>query len=158
MKSVRIPGGLLLLLMGCSTHVLGSSRQDASSVPGELLVKVTEETAQAIERTGTGGGPPVIGIGSLDALCAKYEISAIERVFPVSQDPERIASRFPKRTKRIPPHAGDMPVLSRTYKLKFNPAWEAREVAVAFAADPHVEFAQPNYLATTDTKQEAVFP
>lgn len=124
-------------------------------MPGELLVKFTKDAAQAIEQArgrDDPAAPLVIGIEPLDQLFMTYGVAAIEPVFPHSQDSEAIASKFPERAKRIPPGA-EVPDLSRTYLLHLGEG-DVLTAAAEFARDPHVEYAQPNYLAIIQTTQE----
>jgi hypothetical protein len=75
----------------------------------------------------------------------------MEPVFPSGRDPEAIKAKFPERTRRIPPGA-TVPELSGAYTVRFDPGRDIEEVVAAFAADPHVEFAQPNYVATHSSR------
>ena len=129
-----------------------SEDQPAAYVRGELLVKFTADVAGTIEEARGGDQFPLVGIGSLDALFAKYGVSAIEPVFPLTHDLEAIKAKFPERTRRIPPGART-PDLSRIYTLRLSPEVDELEAAAALSADPHVEYAHPNYLATTQGHQ-----
>ena len=171
--SLRAPLKLcLILFIGCAMSLRSVQAQPDASNPrshlehepldvqsaahrrGALLVKVTEEAAQAIERARTQGTLPVIEIESLDALIARYKVRTIEPVFPQSQDPDTIKAKFPERAKRAPPDT-EPPVLSSTYFLSIDPAADAGEAARAFSGDPHVDYAQPDYRATVNATPEA---
>ncbi len=131
-----LPLGVGLLLVGCAslraeTQAPEEVRREPSAArphyaAGELLVKVTPEAAQAIEQARASQAFPRTGLGSLDQLFTDYGITAIERVFPHTSSPE----------------------LSRTYKLSLSPDQSVQAAAAAFSRDPHVEYAQPNYVAT----------
>jgi len=131
-----------------------SPADPSPAAQGEVLVKVTPQTSQAIEAARAAGTFPTTGIDSLDALFTRYAVTAIERVFPKeATDAEAIKAKYPERSQRIPPGA-EVPDLGRTYKLTLNPTPNLQEVIAAFASDPHVESAQPNYIATVQPHEE----
>ena len=126
---------------------------DAAYIPGELLVKFTQEAVEAVEQAREANQLPTIGIESLDALVAKYAVTLIEPVFPQAQDPDAIRLKFPERARRAPAGA-ELPDLSRTYKLTFDPQKDVLEALVDFLADPSIESAEPDYLATIQAPPE----
>ena len=67
------------------------------------------------------------GIPSLDALCARYRVTALERLIHLSHI----------RTKP------NLPDLSRIYRVMFPPEQNIREVVKVFAGDPQIEYAEP---------------
>lgn len=151
-KSRRLPStvvvGIGLVWVGCAagqTHAQAPDQElsatgGAARAPhatGGLLVKFTEEAAQAIEQARREGNLLHLGIESLDRLMTKYGATAMESVFPAIQ--------------RRPPasSAAENPGLSRIYTLRLGPGSDVVEAASEFMQDPHVEYAQPNYMATT---------
>ena len=165
---VQVILALAVILIGCSAgplHLLvqaqpsspqpqahQSASDQAPIVPGALLVRFSPEAAQAVEHAKRAGGQRV-GIASVDALFAQYGVSAVEPVFPDAQDPEAIKAKYPKRSQRIPPGA-EVPDLSRAYLVRLSPQSDVHDAAAAFARDPSVESAQPNYLVTTQPQGE----
>lgn len=153
-----------ITLLGCAAYRASAqaervgrtdpeSSPPADYVPGEVIVKVSPEAAQAIEQATAAEVPLVTSIESLDRLLAQYGVTAIEPVFSHAQDPESIKAKYPERSKRIPPGA-EVPDLSRTYLVHFSADVDAMEAASALSQDPHVEYAQPNYLATIQAQPE----
>ena len=117
------------------------------------MINVAEEAARAIERARARGTLPVIGIASLDALVSAYGVTAIEPAFPHAPDLDAVKARLPERAQRAPPDANSSG-LSRFYTLHFDPAINVQQAVAAFSANPYIESAQPDYLATTYSHQE----
>ena len=134
---------------------IDSPQETSPYVTGELLVKFTEEAAEAIEQAREAGQLPIVGDETLDVLFEKYGVTAIEHVFPNAQNPEAIRFKFPERAKRTPPGA-EVPDLSRTYKLTFNPEKNLMEALLELVVDPNVEYAEPNFIATLQRSEEPV--
>ena len=124
-----------------------SSSHAPSAAAHVLLVKFSADAASALSGGLTNGPAIVTGIESLDALFARYGVSMIEPVFEHVQDPEAIKEKYPARAKRATPGT-EIPDLSGVYKLTLDPASNLNEAIAAFSADSHVEYAQPDYLAT----------
>ena len=118
-------------------------------VPGELLVKFTEEAAQVLAQVlHESQQERHTGIASIDALIAEHGVVDITPLFPEGEDPTAIDAKFPARAKRARPGAGSVG-LSRIYKLSLAPGQSVEAAVEAFALDPHVEYAQPNRLMHT---------
>ena len=143
---------VVLCVAGCGMFQAASEQRSAYYVEGELLVKFTPEAAQAIERARQEGRVSPAGLASLEQLFAEHHVSGIEPVFAGPHDPEQIKTKFPARATRISPGA-QLPSLMGVYKLMIE--GDAAAAAVAFQHDPAVEYAQPNYLATSQSEQKA---
>ncbi|MBI2495592.1 MAG: S8 family serine peptidase, partial [Candidatus Omnitrophica bacterium] len=130
MRRISFLGFAILLVFGLATSSSaqpGAPERGAEAVPGEVLVKFTAEAARAIEAARVHH-TLLSGIASLDALCATYGVTAIERVFP--------------ETNPEPSGLG----IERWYRLRLAPGQGIEAAVAAFAQDPaHVEAAQPNY-------------
>jgi subtilisin len=125
---LRIAVVLVLLLPGLSA---GRSESVAGLialepyVPSELLVKFKPGVAPAV-------GPQSVSLGTaaLDSLGRHYGVSAAEPLFPTA--------------------AGSSVGLERIYKLKLSPSASVLEAAEKLAMDPNVEYAEPNFILTTN--------
>ncbi len=139
-----------------SAEALGraSEQPHASHVAGEVIVKVTDEAAVAIEHARQQGTLPTTGIASLDQLLAAYRVQTIEPLFGAMAPSDHPHPEFPERAKRIPKDA-QSPDLSSVYKLRVPPDIDIAAVVDALSHDPHVIYAQPNYLATTNHAEGA---
>ena len=127
-----------------------ASRSGPEYVPGELLIKL-----QAPARK-HGAGKSAMP-GSLEALNTVHAAEKVEAVFKgrASAVPSRgadftgdvssIKSKYPRRSARVPAGAV-IPDLSLWYKVTL-PRGAAIPAAVeAYARDPNVERAEPNYI------------
>ncbi len=56
--------------------------------------------------------------------------------------------KYPERAKRAPPDT-HVPRLQYVYKLTMSHKANITEAAADYARHPDVEYAQPNYIATT---------
>ncbi len=140
------------VLAGCCLPSHAASRVPNDTqldpvVPGQVLVKFTPGAADAIERARHAGTLPRVDIASLNELLIRYGVTQIEPAFPGSLTSDEVARRFPRRAARAPAKAS-IPDLSRTYLLTMTSRDDPATIASAFAADPHVEAAQPNQIMT----------
>ncbi len=102
---------------------------------------------------------------SLDRLHVKYQVRAARPLFRSEAEEARLSdtglaslqsyhrsrlrgaqSTFAKRSRRTTAQA-QLPDLSHVYLLELAPDTDVAAAAVEFAKDPHVAYAQPNYLA-----------
>ena len=138
-------------------------------VAGELLVRFEdslERCAAAVFSSGesfhlhTTGGTD-----SLDQLFSRWQVRGVNTLAPELPEPrlgqtvaalrqgERsrlgaVAGRFSNRTARAA--VGSVtPLLHHLYRVKLPPKVDLHEAAAAFAANPHVTFAEPNGLSRT---------
>lgn len=94
----------------------------------------------------------------VDALLHEAAVRTIRPMFPVwhrdiiqdaksiyVHDLDAIRQRFPQRAARIG-QAVEMPDLTNLYVLTVPEETDIESLARRYAADPHVEFAQPDYL------------
>lgn len=153
------------MLFGCaSASVINAELQQPSDqlpqepptyVSGEMIVKFTPDVRPAIEQARSQGRFPTVEIPSLNTLFQQYGVSAIEPVFAGTQSPEEIRAKFPERAKRAP-EGVEIPDLSTTYLLTMDPHADVLAAVAAFAADPNVEYAEPNRILTIQSSEEGV--
>ncbi len=134
-----------------STEAVGRAPEQppASHVAGEVIVKVTDEAAAAIEHARQQGTLPTTEIASLDQLLTAYQVQTIDPLFGPMASSEDPNTAFPERAKRIPKDAQPTD-LSSVYKLQVPPGTDITTMVEALSRDPHIVYAQPNYLATTN--------
>lgn len=132
--------------------------RDATALhaPDRLLVKLKPEAAEAVKQARLQGQAALTGLASLDAVLASVRAESIEPIFPSERDIEAIKKKFPQRTKRAPPRAPGIaePALSNYYKVMLKPGADVQRAVAALAADPNVESAQLDYLATIQSTTE----
>lgn len=117
-------GLLLLALLALSlpaARVAGRAATRQAFVPGELVVQLRRPMPATV-----AGVAPQSGVATVDALMRRFGVSAAE----------------PLATGAAASAAG----LDRIYRLRLAPGADAWAAAWAFAANPHVEFAEPNYI------------
>lgn len=145
---------------------LDSSRKPNYS-PGELIVKfkssgayaVTEDVATVIANGSGFAAATQDASNSLDQLHFAAGVVGIERLFikknglslqqaqaDLQNSVNQIKQKFSSRTQRIPTDA-IVPELANIYLFKVSTSADVEELANMYRADPHVEYAQPNYMA-----------
>ncbi len=82
---------LLSFTVGCTNDPVteGEAESEIFTSPGELRVKLDRETADALVVTRTRSGEVLTGHASLDALCHRYRVTSIKRLFPDYDHPMR---------------------------------------------------------------------
>ena len=101
--------------------------------PGEILIKMRPELGELKMIQGQHG--VTTGIGSLDRLNRQHGVARMDRAFfPLSGE---------KGNSRVAQLAGG---LARIYSLKMQEGRDIQEAVRAYERDPHVVYAQPNYL------------
>jgi hypothetical protein len=131
--------------------------------PRGLILKLREGVGTCLscsitrgERVGT------LAPGShFDELSQRYGVRRARPLLPTRPDDQaprsraaaaersaRVATRYPERARRAPAHAA-MPDFSRTYVLDMRRHPDMESVARAFAADPAVEYCEPDYTVRT---------
>jgi subtilisin family serine protease len=148
-----------------------SSGAGHASVPGELIVKYRETVLQPVDRLLARGmsfrDATRDGGAALDALHARFGVRGARPVFRTATDEaaagpgadqaalrRAVADRLAAARRRHPDRslravASAAPDLSHVYVLGLAAGTDVDEAAAAFAADPHVAYAQPNYRAIT---------
>ena len=122
--------------------------QETQHVAGELIVKLKPEAGQALDAALAAGKPPTnTGLAWLNALNARYGVTAIAPLFARQPDVEEIKRKFPERAKRAPPGA-TIPSLRHIYTLTLRHDAGVLKAATDYGAQPDVEYAEPNYIAT----------
>jgi len=124
-------------------------------VPGELVVKFAPAASRAAAQAAlASGGNPSFGSNSLDALAAAHGVRRARRAFRgYDQAPGKAAAdraralrgAHPARASRAP--RGLLPPdLENVFTLEVAAGANLSALAAAFAADPDVVYAEPNYL------------
>ena len=120
----------------------GPARADAESryLPGQLIVKFSRDVeirapyqapGQAPSRARQNGrNPALTGIATLDAKLSKWKVQRLNRTFPHAAAASNPAA----------------PDLSRIHTLYFSGDLDVEQVMSDLAADPNVEYAEPNYI------------
>ncbi|MCB2230977.1 PKD domain-containing protein [bacterium] len=124
-----VPG--LLLAAPDNIKVVNQPEQIPSFLgwaPGELIVQFKVPSSQ-IETARAGGGQIAMGVSSLDAIAAKYQVSEMRQLFKGAQ---------PQVVK------GTYMDLSRHYVVHFDPKADLDEVMKAYQNDPNVESVEKN--------------
>ncbi|KAA0009195.1 MAG: PKD domain-containing protein, partial [Thermoplasmata archaeon] len=98
---------------------------DIEFAPGELIVKF--KNSLTIENRKVSGGIVEVGFQSIDSLNREYNVTGIEKIF---------------KNKAIQN-------LSNIYKLTLEKNSNILAVAREYEKDPHVEYAEPNYIYHT---------
>jgi serine protease len=110
-----------------------------SAVPGQVIVKLREQPAlRALEAVPGPDGIIDTGLSVIDRLNQEFRVRAFEPLIePLAQAVgERVQSFAIRR-----------PDLLGLYLVSFDPQLDSNAVASAFAADPDVVYAEPNYYA-----------
>ena len=163
--------GVVLLGSGGGSVPPGQGVSDKSTAaasasfrPGELLVKFKPNwrppAAQLYRRRQSFA--PYTGSSHLDTLHQRYGVTEIRPLFPLAASAARrtapddttaaewnaqvhsVRKRYARRARRAPVHA-DVPDLSTIYKLTVPEDTDIQQLAAEYAADPSVEYAEPNY-------------
>ncbi len=118
-------------------------------VAGELIVKLSQHAGAVVEAALHAGRPlRRLGLAWFDELNARYGVHSIGPVFTTVVDIDAIRRKYPERARRATPDAQD-PHLKYIYKLTLRAATDILKAAADYASHPDVEYAHPNYLATT---------
>lgn len=145
-----------------------------ASVPGQIVVKfkssLTECAHCLLAGHRTFASALVDGSGSLDELNRRNHVRGARSVF-VDRDSsttvaaqsaqvklrQEVARRFGRRSARAPVNSV-LPDLTNVYVLDVAPDADVAAISRMYAADPHVEYAQPNYLVrATSTPNDPYF-
>ncbi len=164
---LKSPGGAraarsLLLLV---TMLLGAVAGAAEHRPGELLVKFHAEGPHALldcaesrERHGEALRDATADASdSLDRLNARVGAHQVRALFRRpdgrSFDSQRrqLRQRFEaSRARRVRRSSAEIPELAHIYRLRLRAGQSVEAAAEEFRADPHVAWAQPNFLVEAD--------
>ena len=147
-----------------------SQDRSPSIVPDEIIVKyrdtVTEPVERLLDRGQSFRSATTDASDSLDALRTKFGVRSARPIFRAAvagragsgaadqtvvrrQQAEKIEAarrRFPQRAARA--GTRDLPDLSHVYTVRLAPGSDVAKAAAEFGADPHVEYAHPNFRAT----------
>ncbi|MBN1832350.1 MAG: S8 family serine peptidase [Deltaproteobacteria bacterium] len=146
-------------------------------VPGEILIKfkedadigaIAEELSRRKETFRT-----VTKTSTLDTLNDRFRVKKMERLIRSKEERnlkglilnqetaseiresakkrflkqvDSARQKFPMRSNRIP-EGVEIPYLNHIYRVEFEEEVDVREASRAYAEDPDVEYAEPNYLA-----------
>ncbi|PIQ83593.1 MAG: hypothetical protein COV75_06490 [Candidatus Omnitrophica bacterium CG11_big_fil_rev_8_21_14_0_20_63_9] len=133
---LAIAGALLLATAGCATghaeyrEPPSGDAQEGRFISGQLVVKLAPEAGRRVEHALTEGRAVTsLGVDELDALNARYGVSELRPVYP---------------------HVSDQAeTLKYTYLLILHSSADVAQAAQEYSAASVVEYAQPNYLAST---------
>jgi beta propeller repeat protein len=144
-------------------------------VPGELLVRfhaegphALRECAQALAEGGRGfARASADGSDSLDRLHAELGVRELRALFrrpdgrPFEEQRERLRTRREAlRSGRPAPSSErgrDLPDLSHIYRVRLPRGGDVERAAALYRADPHVAWAQPNFLVEADYQPDDPF-
>ena len=148
-----------------------SQDRSPSFVPDEIIVKYRDSVTVPVERLLDPGrsfrSATTDASDSLDSLHARFGVRSARPIFRAAvagraglraadqaavrrQQAERMEAvrrRFPQRSARAIDR--DLPDLSHVYAVALAPGSDVAKAAAEFSADPHVEYAHPNFRATT---------
>ncbi|MCH8274887.1 MAG: S8 family serine peptidase, partial [Armatimonadetes bacterium] len=144
--------------------VPGDEEAEPNYVPGQLIVKygpgVSFDAQTLVEEKRPFA--PLTGSDRLDNLNLWFGVESARALFIERKGlstaaarakwERRVAdtkARFPERTARGDPDA-PIPDLSNVFVLEFTTPGDVIAVAEAYAADPDVDYAEPNYIFTSD--------
>ena len=129
-----------------------------SAHPHRLIVRYTTRAARcsACLPSGPARFASVTGTDSLDRLHERFRVQSARGVFVQAADEAsaravldrhiaRARQHYSTRAARAPRDVTP-PDLTRVYVLDLGPGVEPSEAAAAFAADPDVEYAEPDYI------------
>jgi len=111
-------------------------------VKGEIIVKFTRDAGPM--QFSVEDGVVQVGIPSIDARNRMYGVYAAEKVYPElspSEDAEKKAQ-------------WEALGLDRIFILKFPKDVDPAHAAADYARDSHIEYAEPNYTATTQSEED----
>ncbi|MFH1263480.1 MAG: S8 family serine peptidase [Pseudomonadota bacterium] len=137
-----------------SDGTFGSQRSQAPFSPTHVVVKF--KSTIALATSNASRGIATAPTASLSSLYSKYGVQrasalftfaapAATNAFPTVLD--AVKRKFPKRTLRAPASAV-APDLSRIYVLTVPDGTDIPRTVAGFAADPAIEWAQPEYRYT----------
>ncbi len=156
----RPPRAALAIVLGGLALAAGDARAlPERAVPGRVLVKLraegahaVTECAQALTRRGARFADATAdGSDSLDALNRRLRVRSMRALFrrpdarPFGE--QRSALRQRLERERRGPSDRPLPDLSHVYAVSLPRAANVDRAAALYARDPHVEWAQPDYLA-----------
>src|SRR3989338_8078208 len=174
MRGLNLVGalGLLLWLWPIPAFPAQDKPPKERFVQGRLIVKykesVTESVHDLLKSKKAFTLATTDASNSLDALHAKYNVKSARPLFRTDAEEAAIVgartrsalkqlhadraaainAKFPRRAQRAPKAVGPPRDLSHIYVLELAPEVSVEEAAAAFARDPHVEYAQPDYVVT----------
>jgi subtilisin family serine protease len=143
---------LALLLFTCFTAQAQSNYHNMhyldpynpEFVKGEVLLKFVDEV---VVTTSVKNDVAQTGVASVDDILVPYQILKVSKVFKETREQH---SKKPKRTMRdFKGKEMEVPALYNIYKLKFDTAWDVKQIVEALQADKQIAFAEPNYLVYT---------
>ena len=135
-----------------------------SAAPGRLIVKfkpsLTECAHCLLAHKRSFSSALTDGAPGLDQLNSHAKVKSAESLFvhqcshssravqaALHAQQQRLQHTFAKRQRRVS-HDTALPDLTNIYLLEVDPTANPEVLAQEYAADPHVEYAQPNYPVT----------
>ncbi len=165
-KTVRQRAGADPQVPGPNVTLPSASGQAAGIIPGQVIVKYKSEGLQALtqcaERWLDEGksftSATADGSASLDVLHKKLAVRGAKALMPgrrglsTADAKQRLSARaaFAAKAKHrlVAPNARGYADLANLYVLEIPKSMDVAEAARKLAADPHVEYAQPNYAVS----------
>ena len=87
----------------------------------------------------------------LNELNQKYQLVQMNKLSNDARSIDDIKKKYPKRSRRIPKDA--VVPNGLIYKMEFKDKnVDVQKIGEEYARDPNVEYAQPNYYVSTNTK------
>ena len=109
--------------------------QSASYVPDVVIVEVKEGVSLSAEPSGSRGRRYQTNSTLLDAALSSLAVSSVTPLLTVGQ-----ANQLENRSRMASP-------LTRTYKIRLQPAADINIVVTELSANPDIVFAEPDYIA-----------
>ncbi|MEW5701766.1 MAG: S8 family serine peptidase [Candidatus Zixiibacteriota bacterium] len=127
--------GLIVLMIFIGTLVPGVDSAQAAAMrrPDVIIVKLKPSSARTVERA---RGPMATGVGSLDRLNVIWDIRDFRRTVPAARP--------------VAQGGKDYYGLSNYYTVELPSGTDLDAALAAYAADPNVEFAEPDYIMPMD--------
>ena len=132
--------GLVTVVVAVPILVKGSPGQikEGTYVPGELIIKLVDgEQMENSYSVATGDN---VGIASIDRLNSKYAVNKMEKLAPLEEGEIYQISHGEKPALKI----------NSVFKIEYTSGHNINEVIEDFAANPQIEYAEPNYLLSAD--------
>src|SRR3989449_1172509 len=169
-RETRARKEVLVQRDGSAAGLWISQDRSPSFVPDEIIVKyrdsVTEPVERLLDRGQSFRSATSDASDSLDGLRTKFGVRSARPIFRAAvvgrsgsgatdqaavrrQQAEHIGTvrrRFPQRAARA--GTRDLPDLSHVYTVRLAPGSDVAKAAAEFGADPHVEYAHPNFRAS----------
>lgn len=113
--------------------------QNGEYVPGQILVKLKDETISRLSKTSSGKHS--LGIPTMDLIIAKYDLKNVVNLFP--NEKKLLSKRTFKTINGIDFQESS---LHNIYKLEFDSTENIIQIIEELKKESNTEFAEPNYI------------